>query len=232
MDSQPDRQPNTQPANLQPANLPNNVQQTSNKLPPSDRGIIYVDCGNSHPHHRNYSRSSSGCGMLLTALLILLFLCLLCHIAMNMECVSGFFTPPEEEIMNELKNIPTIELPSLNHNAVELSLKDSFNNDLPNQTNPIPTDGTNYADVAADMALEKSVKDQHRQYINQREKYTGTASFNPERSDSQDIVTFVGLRRPSYLTKDGKSLVDPSARQVSTVIDPNYLSKPVKLSWN
>jgi len=223
---------NAQSANTQSANPPNNVQQTSNKLPPFDRGMIYVDCGSSHPHHRNYSGSSSGCGMLLTVLLMFLFVCLLFHVAMNMECVSGFFTPPEEEIMNELKNRPTIELPSLNHNAVELSLKDSFDNDLPNQTNPIPTDGTNYADVAADMALEKSVKDQHKQYINQREKYTGTASFNPERSDSQDIVTFVGLRRPSYLTKDGKSLVDPSARQVSTVVDPNSLSKPVNLSWN
>jgi hypothetical protein len=220
---------NPQSANTQSANPPNNVQPTSNKL--HDRGMIYVDCGSSHPHHRNYSGSSSGCGMLLTVLLMLLFLCLLFHVAMNMECVSGFFTPPEEEIMNELKNKPIVELPSLNQNDLAKQMMETFNNDLPNQTNPRPTDGTNYADVAADMALEKSVKDQHRQYINQREKYTGTASFNPERSDSQDIVTFVGLRRPSYLTKDGKSLVDPSARQVSTVIDPNYLSKPVHLSW-
>ena len=105
MDS--DRQSATQSDKPQPANPPNNVQQTSNKLPPSDRGIIYVDCGSSHPHHRNYSGSSSGCGALLTVLLIFLFLCLLFHVAMNMECVSGFFTPPEEEIMNELKNIPT-----------------------------------------------------------------------------------------------------------------------------
>jgi hypothetical protein len=221
-----------QSSNPKPSDAKPSDTQSANKLPPFDRGMIYVDCGSSHPHHRNYSGSSSGCGVLLTVLLLFLFLCLLYHVAMNMECVSGFFTPPEEEIMNEIKNKPTIELPSLNHNAVELSLKDSFDNDLPNQTNPIPTDGTNYADVAADMALEKSVKDQHKQYINQREKYTGTASFNPERSDSQDIVTFVGLRRPSYLTKDGKSLVDPSARQVSTVVDPNSLSKPVNLLWN
>ena len=73
---------------------------------------------------------------------------------------------------------------------------------------------------------------QHKQYVNQREKYTGTASFNPERSDSQDIVTFVGLRRPSYLTKEGSGLEDSTARQVSSVVDPKSLSKPVNLSWN
>lgn len=184
-------------------------------------------------------RSRNNCGPSLSSILLITFIIIFLFMMIsrmsscyNMDYISGFFTPPEDLALEEISSIPTIELSSIDHKAVELSLKDSFNNDLPNQTNKIPTDDTNYADVAADMALEKSVKDQHQQYVNQREKYTGTASFNPERSDSQDIVTFVGLRRPSYLTKSGDSLVDPTARQVSSVVDPKSLSKPINLSWN
>jgi hypothetical protein len=150
-----------------------------------------------------------------------------------MDYISNFFTPPEDEILNELKNKPITEVPPLNFQELKDSFQENFENDLPNQTKPLPLDNEmNYSDTAADMALEKSVKDQHKKYINQREKYTGTASFNPERSDSQDIVTFVGLRRPSYLTKSGDSLVDSTARQVPTVVDPKTLSKPVNLTWN
>ena len=201
--------------------LPN----SDNKMP----CLTYVDCGASQ---RYMSGHSGSCGQIMLSLLLIFgFMMLIWHIS-KMDCVSGFFTPPETTMMNELKNIPVTTVPSLNQNDLAKQMMETFNNDLPNQTNPIPTDDTNYSDVAADMALEKSVKDQHRKYVNQREKYTGTASFNPERSDAQDIVTFVGLRRPSYLTKEGKSLEDPTARQVATVIDPKDLSKPVKLSWN
>jgi hypothetical protein len=200
--------------------LPN----SDNKMP----CLTYVDCGAS----QRYMSNSGSCGQIMLSLLLIFgFMMLIWHIS-TMDCVSSFFTPPETTMMNELKNIPVTTVPSLNQNDLAKQMMETFNNDLPNQTNPIPTDDTNYSDVAADMALEKSVKDQHRKYVNQREKYTGTASFNPERSDAQDIVTFVGLRRPSYLTKEGKSLEDPTARQVATVIDPKDLSKPVKLSWN
>lgn len=199
-------------------------------LPNSDKMpcLTYVDCGAS----QRYMSNSSSCGQIMLSLLLIFGFMMLIWYISKMECVSGFFTPPETTMMNELKNIPVTTVPTLNQNDLAEQMMETFNNDLPNQTTPIPTDDTNYSDVAADMALEKSVKDQHRKYVNQREKYTGTASFNPERSDAQDIVTFVGLRRPSYLTKEGKSLEDPTARQVATVIDPKDLSKPVNLSWN
>ena len=218
---------NLQAMQLPPAALPTAVPMlpnSDNKMP----CLTYVDCGAS----QRYMSNSSSCGQIILSLLLIFgFMMLIWHIS-TMDCVSGFFTPPETTMMNELKNIPVTTVPSLNQNDLAKQMMETFNNDLPNQTNPIPTDDTNYSDVAADMALEKSVKDQHRKYVNQREKYTGTASFNPERSDAQDIVTFVGLRRPSYLTKEGKSLEDPTARQVATVIDPKDLSKPVNLSWN
>ena len=217
---------NMETGNTQKTDSP--VQPSSNKMP----CMTYVDCGAS----QRYMSNSSSCGdsfasLLLTLLFIVGFMMIIWHMS-NMDCVSGFFTPPETTMMNELKNIPVTSVPSLNQNDLAKQMMETFNNDLPNQTNPIPTDGTNYADVAADMALEQSVKDQHNNYVNQREKYTGTASFNPERSDPQDIVPYVGLRKPSYLTKEGKSLEDPTARQVATVIDPKDLSKPVNLSWN
>ena len=218
---------NLQAMQLPPAALPTAVPMlpnSDNKMP----CLTYVDCGAS----QRYMSNSSSCSQIILSLLLIFgFMMLIWHIS-TMDCVSGFFTPPETTMMNELKNIPVTSVPSLNQNDLAKQMMETFNNDLPNQTNPIPTDDTNYSDVAADMALEKSVKDQHRKYVNQREKYTGTASFNPERSDAQDIVTFVGLRRPSYLTKEGKSLEDPTARQVATVIDPKDLSKPVNLSWN
>jgi hypothetical protein len=218
---------NLQAMQLPPAALPTAepmLPNSDNKMP----CLTYVDCGAS----QRYMSNSSSCGQIMLSLLLIFgFMMLIWHIS-TMDCVSSFFTPPETTMMNELKNIPVTTVPSLNQNDLAKQMMETFNNDLPNQTNPIPTDDTNYSDVAADMALEKSVKDQHRKYVNQREKYTGTASFNPERSDAQDIVTFVGLRRPSYLTKEGKSLEDPTARQVATVIDPKDLSKPVNLSWN
>ena len=212
------------------------VQSVMPVATPENNSLIYVtDCENqSHHKHHNNNYGPSMCSMILITLLVVGFFMLILSMrdSCNMDYLSGFFTPPEDSILGGMGKKSTMELPPIDHQAVELSLKDSFDNDLPNQTNKIPMDGTSYADVAADMALEKSVKEQHKQYVNQREKYTGTASFNPERSDSQDIVTFVGLRRPSYLTKEGSGLEDSTARQVSSVVDPKSLSKPVNLSWN
>ena len=224
MEAAPNTTSTAEPKLQSPSTAGPMLPNSDNKMP----YLTYVDCGAS----QRYMSNSSSCGQIMLSLLLIFgFMMLIWHIS-TMDCVSSFFTPPETTMMNELKNIPVTTVPTLNQNDLAEQMMETFNNDLPNQTTPIPTDDTNYSDVAADMALEKSVKDQHRKYVNQREKYTGTASFNPERSDAQDIVTFVGLRRPSYLTKEGKSLEDPTARQVATVIDPKDLSKPVNLSWN
>lgn len=181
--------------------------------------------------YNNSYKNESMCSLLLWVIMILLFMAMIWTIS-NMDCVSGFFTPPELTVMNELKNVPIMQLPPIDHNKLGKEVVDNFENDLPNQNIKLPEDNTSYADIAANMALEPEVQAQHKKYVEQRDKYTGIASANSERSDSQDIVTFVGLRRPSYLTKNGDSLVDPSARQVPTVVDPKTLSKPVNLSWN
>lgn len=170
------------------------------------------------------------------AFIIYLFIGVISMLVSSPCTISEYFTPPENDVLGGTGRLPTITLPTIEKpikvDNVDKKQKEPFNNDLPNQTNKILTDGTNYSDMAADMALEQSVKDQHKQYIGQREKYTGTASWNPERSDSQDLVPYVGLRRPSYTTTNGDSLLDPTARQVPSVIDANQLAKPVNITWN
>lgn len=208
-----------------------------------------MDNTRTDPRYENICYSSSE--VVKTSIMIAIILWLVVLILSSMShnscynpCRDGFFTPPEESILGGMGASNTKVIPSL-EKADSIKQIDSpppavipntnissFDNDLPNQTKPIPIDGTNYSDIAANMALEGGVIKQHNQYVKQREKYTGTASFNPERSDSQDIVPFVGLRRTAYLTNKGDSLLDPTARQVPSVIDPSSLSKPTGLNWN
>jgi hypothetical protein len=111
-----------------------------------------------------------------------------------------------------------------------------FNNDLSDTKLPIfdPNGmseiGTDYSDIIATQALEKGVFEQHKAYINEKNNVTNTASRNPTRSDSQDLIPFVGLRRPQYQV-DGKDMVDPTARQVHSVVNADQLGKPDNLSW-
>ena len=142
---------------------------------------------------------------------------------------SSYFSSPENEMS---KNI--IQIKPLNTN------KEPFNNDLPNpvvdltagiNANGAPESGSDYSDIIAGQALEKSVFDQHKAYVKEQNKVTNTASRNPTRSDSRDEIPFVGLRRPQYQVA-GKDMVDSTARQVPSVIDADQLSKPNNLRWN
>ncbi len=102
-----------------------------------------------------------------------------------------------------------------------------FTNDLPYQLkNEIIKlkDDDDYSDVLQKMALDQDVIKQHNMYVNERNKITSTASFSPMRSDNQDIVTTVGLTKPSYVK------VDESARQVPSST-PEQQSAPVQLFW-
>jgi hypothetical protein len=120
--------------------------------------------------------------------------------------------------------------------AVDMSAKvsdkkpENFTNDLPNEHVKIE-DKTSYSDAIQEMALDKSVVQQHASYVNERNKITSTASFNPSRSDTQDVVPFVGLRRPQY-SFNNKDLVDSTARVVPSEVDANQLSKHVELRWS
>lgn len=117
--------------------------------------------------------------------------------------------------------------------------KEPFNNDLPNPKidsevieNINKTDDyVDYNEIIKNEALEKSVFDQHNSYIKEKNKVTNTASRNPTRSDSQDLIPFVGLRRPQYQV-NGKDMVDSTARQVPSVIDADQLAKPNNLRWD
>lgn len=168
----------------------------------------------------------------LIGFLIMLLLVLVVLLATKSNCSSfvSYFSPPEDEMMKSR----TIEIKPLNIQ------KEPFNNDLPNPkvdlTAGMNADGVNessinYSDIIATEALEKSVFDQHKAYVNEKNKVTNTASRNPARSDSQDLIPFVGLRRPQYQVA-GKDMVDSTARQVPSVIDANQLAKPNNLRWN
>lgn len=143
---------------------------------------------------------------------------------------TSAFTSPEDNVMkNESIDIKPINME-----------KEPFNNDLPNpqvnltagsNANGISESGNDYSDIIASEALEKSVFDQHKTYVNEKNKVTNTASRNPTRSDSQDLIPFVGLRRPQYQVA-GKDMVDSTARQVPSIIDANQLAKPNNLRWN
>ena len=105
-----------------------------------------------------------------------------------------------------------------------------FNNDLPNENVKLKEEG-NYSEESLPlMALDKSVIQQHNKYVTERNKVTSTASFQPSRSDTQDVVPFVGLRRPSY-SVNGKDLVDETARSVPTELDADKLAKPTQIYW-
>jgi hypothetical protein len=113
----------------------------------------------------------------------------------------------------------------------EFEEPEPFNNDLPNENVKLNVDNNNYSEESLPlMALDKSVIQQHNKYVTERNKVTSTASFQPSRSDTQDVVPFVGLRRPSY-SVNGKDLVDETARTVPTELDADKLAKPTKIYW-
>jgi hypothetical protein len=162
-------------------------------------------------------------------LLILVIVIVSVGTATNWGKKISSFTSPEKEMDKKV-----IKIKSLDTNI------EPFNNDLPNpqvdltagvDANCVSESGKDYSDIIAGQALEKSVFDQHKAYINEKNKVTNTASRNPTRSDSQDVIPFVGLRRPQYQIA-GKDMVDSTARQVPSVLDADQLSKPNNLRWN
>ena len=139
------------------------------------------------------------------------------------------FTSPEKEMDKQVMKIKPLDTNT-----------EPFNNDLPNpqvdltagvNADGVSQSGNDYSDIIAGQALEKSVFDQHKAYVKEKNKVTNTASRNPARSDSQDIIPFVGLRRPQYQIA-GKDMVDSTARQVPSVLDADQLAKPNNLRWN
>ena len=112
-----------------------------------------------------------------------------------------------------------------------VSYLEPFNNDLPNENVKLTEDNNQYSEDSLPlMALDQSVIQQHNKYVTERNKVTSTASFQPSRSDTQDVVPFVGLRRPSY-SVNGKDLVDETARTVPTELDADQLAKPTQIYW-
>ena len=165
--------------------------------------------------------------LLVITCLFVLFLFISAILGMKTFTVkSSNFTSPEKE----LQKYQAIEIPELDMNKAPFNNKESFNNDLPNEKVSLIRSDIDYSDVAAEMALEKTIIDQHKSYVNEKNKVTNTASFLPSRSDSQDDIPWVGLRRPKY-TSNNTDLVEDSARVIPTSVSADQLAKPVELSW-
>lgn len=170
-----------------------------------------------------------------------LIFCLIAFIIMILW-LAGVFRKPETAV-SPMINKPVRQLESMadQHKKIENNkshmvgqsdkkhFKEPFTNDLPNENVKLD-DSDNYNQTIQDMALESAVVKQHKEYVTEQNKVTSTASFYPSRSDSQDVVPFVGLRRPQYIV-NGKDLVDSAARSVPSEVDGKQLSKPSTLSW-
>ena len=135
-----------------------------------------------------------------------------------------------KKLPSKLVKKSKFEEPEVYQDGEDFEEPEPFNNDLPNENVKLKEEG-NYSEESLPlMALDKSVIQQHNKYVTERNKVTSTASFQPSRSDTQDVVPFVGLRRPSY-SVNGKDLVDETARSVPTELDADKLAKPTQIYW-
>lgn len=75
----------------------------------------------------------------------------------------------------------------------------------------------NYEDDLVKEWLDESVVSQHLQYLKDSNQSTSGASTQVERSDRQDVVPQMGLRRINY----GKNLLSPNAVTVPSFVPEN-----------
>lgn len=88
---------------------------------------------------------------------------------------------------------------------------------MPSDTPGASTDEGNYEDELVKEWLDESVVSQHLQYLKDSNQSTSGASSQVERSDRQDVVPQMGLRRINY----GKNLLSPNAVTVPSFVPEN-----------
>lgn len=101
-------------------------------------------------------------------------------------------------------------------NSVAGDVKEPFAGDLENESgNNIQgmAETGDYQEATKHMALEPTVSESHARYVSDIAANTQTASKMTLRSDPNDIVPWVGLRRPNY---HGGAQPMEDARTVST----------------
>ncbi len=79
---------------------------------------------------------------------------------------------------------------------------------------PVDEEEENYEDVLVKEWLDESVVSQHLQYLKDSNQTTSGASTQVERSDRQDVVPQMGLRRINY----GKNLLSSNALTVPSFV--------------
>ncbi len=105
--------------------------------------------------------------------------------------------------------------------------KENFNNKL-EEEDKINSLSTNYMEDLLNLGLEKTVREQHKEYTKERNRVTNTAGFTSVRDDAQDIVNWVGLKRPTY---DGVNFDPNTARTIPTEMDLDSLPPSTGLRW-
>ncbi len=151
------------------------------------------------------------------------------HTEINTEMTSqdsGVTVESGDNINSNTEEVSSSNTSTFNN--IEPLSPELFSNDLPSdvQNKKITLDNeVDYNEVLQEMSLDQGVISQHKEYVNDRNKITSTASFVPSRSDTQDIVTSWGLTKSKYVN------IDPSAREVPSQ-DPEQGSKPITLKWN
>jgi hypothetical protein len=193
--------------------------------------MSYLDIYNIEGGAKYNEWQKLGIGLFIVAVIVVIIL-----------AATGVFSTESDKTVESVPtttvstpSIPVIQTPQLQEQPPVLTTQppskftnlEPFTNDLPyeldNQKITLKED-EDYSEILQQMALDKEVITQHKQYVNDRNKITSTASFDPERSDSQDIVTRWGLTSIGYVKQD------PSAREVPSQ-DPEQGSKPIKLRW-
>lgn len=105
--------------------------------------------------------------------------------------------------------------------SVPFTNKEYYSEDLPKQNAIL---GEDYEQYLKDISLEPSIIENHMKNVKDQKNITSTASFNPTRSDTQDIVTTVGLTRNAFIPVSKFATSVPST-------DPEQGPAPKRFYW-
>mgnify|MGYP006907045589 CR=1 FL=1 len=136
---------------------------------------------------------------------------------------------PKESANEEAKN--TLVKAEASLNPVEVvdveggAVLEGFNNDL-EEENKLDELTDDYSRDLLHIGLEKSVREQHKEYANKQNRVTSTANYTSVRDDNQDINPRVGLRKINY---QGVNFDNDAARAIPSQVDFNSFNNPETL---
>jgi hypothetical protein len=110
----------------------------------------------------------------------------------------------------------------------EVILDEGFNNDLYNMD--VEIDSSDYESALKNMVLEPELIAQQEKFSKElMHRVGGTSSRNPVRDDDQNVVPWVGLKRPQYQKINAN---DETARVVPSELDSDQLADYQMIRWD